>query len=208
MESAEALKVPDLKEKARGQVVITSADAMQFALEDGALNGKPPASHFMQALTAGLETGEADRDPQDGLITIDELFAYLVEKLNVLGSPQRPSISIFGAMGGELVFAYNPQARAAVGSELPFDWIKQVERHLGREDYESAFKLTQKAAFRGDPRAEWSVGVLYSEGRGVGQDYLKAREWFRKSRRCRRRHVDAQLGRVLRRRFGCYARLR
>jgi Sel1 repeat len=135
----------------------------------------------MQALTAGLETGEADRDPQDGLITIDELFAYLVEKLNVLGSPQRPSMSIFGAMGGELVFAYNPQARAAVGSELPFDWIKQVERHLGREDYESAFKLTQKAAVRVDPRAEWSVGVLYSEGRGVVQDYLKAREWFQKA---------------------------
>jgi formylglycine-generating enzyme required for sulfatase activity len=108
VESGKALEVPDLELEGRGQVVITSADAMQFALEDGALNDKPPASHFVRALREGLETGEADCNPQDGRITIDELMSYLVRKLKILGSPQRPSKWTFGAIGGDLLFAYYP----------------------------------------------------------------------------------------------------
>jgi hypothetical protein len=117
VESGKALQVPDLKLEGRGQVVITSADAMQFALEGGALDGKPPASHFVRALTEGLETGEADCNPRDGRITIDELASYLVKKLKILGSPQRPSKWIFGAIGDDLLFALNPRANFA--SDMP-----------------------------------------------------------------------------------------
>ena len=56
-ESGEELKVHDLERSGRGQVVITAADAMQFALEkDGQLGGRPPFSHFTRALTEGLAT--------------------------------------------------------------------------------------------------------------------------------------------------------
>jgi hypothetical protein len=56
VESGEALKVPDLAQSGRGQVVITAADAMQFSFEEGTLKGNPPVSHFTRALVEGLET--------------------------------------------------------------------------------------------------------------------------------------------------------
>jgi hypothetical protein len=116
VESGRALEVPDLELEGRGQVIITSADAMQFALEGGALNGMPPASHFVRALTEGLETGEADRAPQDGKISIDELWSYLIRKLKEMGSPQRPNKWSFGSVGGDLLFAYNQRVNIATGS--------------------------------------------------------------------------------------------
>jgi uncharacterized caspase-like protein len=129
VESGKALEVPDLELAGRGQVVISSADAMQFAFEGGELNDKdkPPASHFVRALTEGLETGEADRAPQDGRITVDELVSYLVGKLKILGSPQRPTKWTFGAVGSDLLFAYNPLANAP--SELA---ASPVPDRLGR----------------------------------------------------------------------------
>jgi TPR repeat protein len=184
VESGRALEVPDLELEGRGQVIITSADAMQFALEGGALNGKPPASHFVRALMEGLETGEADRNPQDGLITIDELVGYLIRKLKIMGSPQRPSKWIFGATGGALVFAYNPRANAVVGSDylstLPVEWIEQVERYIKTKDYARALPLLQKAAHAGHTYAMTNLGLLYDNGWGVAQDYRKAREWYQK----------------------------
>jgi formylglycine-generating enzyme required for sulfatase activity len=119
IESGKALEVPDLASEGRGQVVITSADAMQFALEGDLLKGEPPASYFVSALKAGLETGDADRSPQDGRITIDELVSYLTKKVKELGSPQRPSKWIFGAVGGDLLFAYNPLVKARSKARRP-----------------------------------------------------------------------------------------
>lgn len=167
VESGKALEVPDLKYSGRGQVVITAADAMQFAFEGAELDGKPPASHFMRALTHGLETGEADSNG-DGRITVDELANYLETKLKTMGSPQRPSKWTFGAVGGDLLFALNP--RANVASEIPLaatkplnlititiisrssmtDWeiMYQVDfRTLG------IFKTFYSVRFIGDPKA-------------------------------------------------------
>jgi hypothetical protein len=106
-------------------MVITSADAMQFAFEGGALKeGQPPASHFTRVLVEGLETGAADVD-YDGKITVDELMRYLESGLQKAGSPQRPTKWIFGAVGGDLLFAYNPLAKAL--AESPSKSDKPIE---------------------------------------------------------------------------------
>jgi TPR repeat protein len=198
IESGKALEVPDLQLEGRGQVVITSADAMQFALEGGALNGHPPASHFVRALTEGLETGEADRSPQDGLITIEELVNYLVGKLKILGSPQRPSKWTFGSIGGDLPFAYNPRAKAAVGSgypsTLPVDWLEQGARYFKAGDYAKALALYQKAADVGSRDAMNNLGVLYRDALGVAQNYAKARGYFEKAADAGNRDAMSNLG--------------
>jgi HEAT repeat protein len=111
VESGESLKVPDLAQSGRGQVVITAADAMQFAFEGRALNGNPPMSHFTRVLVQGLRTGAADTD-DDGKVTVDEVMRYLESGLREAGSLQRPTKWIFGALGGDLLFAFNPRANA------------------------------------------------------------------------------------------------
>jgi Sel1 repeat/Caspase domain len=183
VESGKALEVPNLDLEGRGQVVITAADAMQFAFEGAELNGKPPASHFVRALTEGLETGDADRIPQDGRITIDELVSYLVTKLRTMGSPQRPTKWAFGEIGGDLLFAYN--ARIGVGSDhlstLPVDWKQQVERYIESKDYVKAVLLSQKAVDVGNTEGMIKLGEVYKRGWGVAKDYGKARELFQKA---------------------------
>jgi hypothetical protein len=84
---------------------------MQFAFEDGAINGNPPTSHFTRVLVQGLKTGAADID-DDGKVTVDEVMRYLESGLREAGSLQRPTKWIFGAVGGDLLFAFNPRANA------------------------------------------------------------------------------------------------
>ena len=84
---------------------------MQFAIEEGQVGDRPTASFFMRALLEGLATGEADGNPPDGQITIDELVGFLVRKLQLLGSPQRPTKWTFGASGGDMVFVNNPRSQ-------------------------------------------------------------------------------------------------
>jgi Caspase domain/Trypsin-like peptidase domain len=131
MESGKALEVPDLELEGRGQVIITSADAMQFALEGGALDGKPPASHFVRALTEGLATGEADCNPRDGRITVDELASYLVRKMKILGSSQRPTKWTFGAVDGDLLFALNPDPNHSGSDRVVENQTSSLSRCVG-----------------------------------------------------------------------------
>jgi len=115
VESGKSLEIPNLEHSGRGQVVITSADAMQFAFEEGSLKvGQPHASHFMRVLVEGLQSGAADVD-NDGKVTVDELMRYLDSELKKAGSPQRPTKWTFGAAGGDLVFANNPRVPISQG---------------------------------------------------------------------------------------------
>ena len=45
----------------------------------------------------------------------------------------------------------------------------------------SAHKDYEKAAAKGDASAMFNLGVLYHNGQGVVQDYVKAREWYEKA---------------------------
>jgi hypothetical protein len=111
VEAGPSLRIPDLELEAdgRGQVIITAADAMQFALEGSTVNGDPPASCFTRALVKGLETGAADEN-EDGIITVPELISYLRSELRKMGSLQNPQHWIFGGGGADLAFAFSRPA--------------------------------------------------------------------------------------------------
>ena len=50
-----------------------------------------------------------------------------------------------------------------------------------RKDYVTAAKLMRVAADQGNSVAQYELGVMYDEGRGVIQDYKEAVKWFRLS---------------------------
>jgi TPR repeat protein len=45
----------------------------------------------------------------------------------------------------------------------------------------NSYELLQKAADRGDAKAQNSLGWCYAIGRGVAQDLSEATEWFKKA---------------------------
>lgn len=46
------------------------------------------------------------------------------------------------------------------------------------------------AANQGDPKAQFSLGLIYDNGRGVPQDFVEAAKWYRKA--ARQGHAEAQ----------------
>lgn len=52
--------------------------------------------------------------------------------------------------------------------------------HYMPKDYEGVFNLFKKAADQGDVSAQFNLGVMYFEGKGVPQNYVEAFNWFKK----------------------------
>ena len=50
-----------------------------------------------------------------------------------------------------------------------------------RGDYATALRLWRPLAEQGHDDAQVNLGVMYSKGEGVKQDYAKAQEWYRKA---------------------------
>src|SRR5512134_1893782 len=48
-------------------------------------------------------------------------------------------------------------------------------------DYKTAYRLLRPLAKQGLPEAQYSLGVMYDNGRGVQQDYAEAMKWYRKA---------------------------
>jgi hypothetical protein len=48
-------------------------------------------------------------------------------------------------------------------------------------NYETALRLLRPLSESGDARAQFNLGVMYSEGQGVPQDYAEAGKWYRLS---------------------------
>jgi hypothetical protein len=60
----------------------------------------------------------------------------------------------------------------------------------GRGDYLTALRLLKPLAAQGHAEAQYNLGGMYAEGRGVPQDYGEATKWFRKA--AEQGHVEAQ----------------
>jgi TPR repeat protein len=59
--------------------------------------------------------------------------------------------------------------------------LAEAEEAYSRGDYTTALRLWRPLANQGTMVAEFWVGFMYGEGKGVPQDYAEAAKWFRKA---------------------------
>ena len=91
------------------------------------------------------------------------------------------------ALFGASVFSFQSTAWA----DTPEQQFQQGFEASTRGDYQTAFKLWLPLAEQGDATAQFNLGVMYDEGRGVKQDYFEAVKWFRQA--AEQRDASAQL---------------
>ena len=57
------------------------------------------------------------------------------------------------------------------------DGVNAIEKG----DYKTAFIIFEDLASKGDIEAQFALGLMYYNGKGVRQDYKKAIEWYEKA---------------------------
>jgi hypothetical protein len=117
----------------QGQVVITASNSMEYAFEGDELTGEGTPSVFTTALVEGLESGAADRDGDD-LISIDELYDYIFDRVRETTPDQTPSKWAYD-LQGELYIAKNRNPRPVDSAELPIELREAMESPLARVRY-------------------------------------------------------------------------
>jgi hypothetical protein len=125
----------------RGRAVITACNAMEYAFEgDRLADGSGQTSVFTTALVDGLVTGDADRD-EDGLISINELYDFVFDRVRQTNPNQTPSRSF--DLQGDLYLARSRRRRirpdpipqdlqAAVGDANMFTRLGAISELRGR----------------------------------------------------------------------------
>lgn len=63
-----------------------------------------------------------------------------------------------------------------------------------RLDYRLAFEASIDAAEKGDPAAQYKLGVMYGLGLGVPQDYAEAVRWYQRAARSGDARSQSNLG--------------
>ena len=58
---------------------------------------------------------------------------------------------------------------------------EEADTAFASGDYATAFLHLRPLAEQGDARAQFGLGVIYANGKGVPQDHTKAVEWYRKA---------------------------
>jgi tetratricopeptide (TPR) repeat protein len=59
--------------------------------------------------------------------------------------------------------------------------LEDADAAIERGDYKEAYRLIKPLAEQGNAEAQYNIGGMYAEGRGVPQNYGKAVKWFRKA---------------------------
>ncbi|XUL89163.1 caspase, EACC1-associated type [Streptomyces galilaeus] len=121
----------------RGRTVLTASDATQYSFEGDRVSGSAPQSVFTRHLVRGLRDGSADLDG-DGDITLDELYAYVHDRVVDEMPQQRPKKQ--DDVEGRIVIARNvnwalpAHLRHALRSPIATDRLGAVESlaHLYR----------------------------------------------------------------------------
>jgi streptogramin lyase len=102
----------------RGRVVLTASTATEYSFEGDPTNAANPAgSVFTAALVQGLRTGAADTD-HDGLVSVDDAYAYVFDQVQAAGAAQTPQRWLYGAEG-KILLARNPAGPIIIPSPLP-----------------------------------------------------------------------------------------
>lgn len=74
-----------------------------------------------------------------------------------------------------LLAVYLPSRPAVANNETQ---MKELKAASDRGDYAKVLEIVQPLAEAGDDKFQSILGAMYAEGKGVAQDYKKAREWF------------------------------
>jgi hypothetical protein len=92
----------------RGRAAISSSteEEYSFEIETGKVTGAASPSLFTAAVVRGLDTGAADLDG-DGLVSVDELYAYVKEQVREATPYQTPEKK-WGDIRGDFFIARNP----------------------------------------------------------------------------------------------------
>lgn len=61
-------------------------------------------------------------------------------------------------------------------------------------DYRRAFETSKADAEKGDPAAQYKLGVMYGLGLGVPQDYAQAMRWYKRAARSGDARSQSNLG--------------
>jgi Caspase domain/Tetratricopeptide repeat len=174
-----------------GRIVLTASDATQYALEAEQITGTGVRSIFTEVLVEGLKSGEADSNC-DGLISLDELFAYSEDRVRQRTPSQKPMKWALGA-SGEMIVARNknPVLRPA---ELPRNLIdaldkdnlpsirqaaaKELGRILGRPDRAVALaaELQLKELLTDDSRSIQEIAQQFLAEKASRQAEEQARQ--------------------------------
>ena len=93
----------------RGRAIITASNSMEYAYEGDELTGEGQPSVFTEAVVEGLRTGKADLD-MDHLISIDDLYHYVYDRVRERTPNQTPSIK--SDLEGALYLARSSYQRA------------------------------------------------------------------------------------------------
>jgi uncharacterized protein len=70
---------------------------------------------------------------------------------------------------------------ACTGSAAGAGTTEEAEAAYRRGDYAAAREILRPLADAGDVRAEFLLGVLYSKGQAVPQNFYEAAKWYRKA---------------------------
>lgn len=80
-------------------------------------------------------------------------------------------------------------SRAAANAYLPAQNLLAMKYYYGgdvfqkqpywKQDYEKAFEIWKKSAFRSTATSQFMLGVMYQNGQGVKTDYAESFAWFK-----------------------------
>ena len=102
----------------RGRVVLTASTATEYSFEgDPTDTAVPAGSVFTAALVQGLRTGAANTD-HDGLVSVDDAYAYVFDQVQAAGAAQTPQRWLYGAEG-KILLARSPAGPVIIPSPLP-----------------------------------------------------------------------------------------
>ena len=59
--------------------------------------------------------------------------------------------------------------------------FEEADRAYENGDYKTALSMLEDLANKGNIKAQYNLGLMYQNGFGVEQDYIKAKEWYEKS---------------------------
>ncbi len=111
-----------------GKVIITASDSYEFAWERGETPAGFENSLFTHFLVDGLRTGKADVNG-DGIVTLDELYKYVHQKVVEKTSSKTPQWKLAGA-AGDIEIARNPAPSTPLPRELA-DMLNNRSHNIG-----------------------------------------------------------------------------